>query len=184
VFSYAGVSLTAFLASNWIVRAGLAVQLLKMATLFSKNRLNIAIYPTDWTADNFAVDSDGKIRLVDMENIVLVNQTMVARRISPGLDKLYTSDNYGCPNNECFSFSYTSLCTHVMTDHNYHGVCGSLLSPSPYSSNLLHNIPQAVIERHKVLPSLLDRCWKGRGEGGRIKAAKQIEDILSAELEM
>ena len=181
VFSYAGVSLTTFLPSNWEVRAGLALQLLKMVALFSKNRLGIAIYPTDWAADNFSVNSNGKITPVDLENIVLVNQTVVERLMTPGWDEFYTSDNYGCPYNECFSFSSSSLCTHVMTDHNYHGVCGSLLSPSPYSSNLLNNIPHAVMVRHQMLPKLLERCWKGGG-GGRVQAAKRIEDILIAEL--
>jgi len=184
VFSNAGLSLSTFIASSWLVRAGLALQLLKLATMFSKNMLAIAIYPTDWTADNFAVDSDGMITLVDLENIVLVNQTMLEILMSSGWDKFYTSDNYGCPNNECFSFSPTSLCTHVMTDHNYHGVCGNLLSPSPYSSNLLHSIPKTVIAKHKLLPKLLERCWKGGGEGGRVKAAKNIEDILTEELDL
>ena len=52
--------------------------------MLSENSLNLAIYPTDWAAENFAVDFAGIVRLVDLENIVLVNQTMLAMDKPPG----------------------------------------------------------------------------------------------------
>ena len=41
---------------------------------------------TDWTADNFAVDDDGRVTLVDGENFVLVDQKVSG--ISIGIDKI------------------------------------------------------------------------------------------------
>ena len=45
-----------------------------MALKFTRNDDGIALYLTDWTADNFAVDEDGRVVLVDGENFVLVDQ--------------------------------------------------------------------------------------------------------------
>ena len=67
------------------MRVSLALQLVKMAFLLSKNRLALAIYPTDWAVENFAVDAKGTVRLVDLENIVLVNQTRLAMLGPPGI---------------------------------------------------------------------------------------------------
>ena len=39
----------------------------------------------------------------------------------------------------------------LISDHNYHGVCGGLLSQHPYSpglpGGLLHSTPPAIIDR-------------------------------------
>ena len=80
IFSHGGSSLSRFLSSSWLKRASLALQLLELAFLFSKNSLGIAIYPTDWTAENFSVDSEGVVRLIDLENILVVNQTGLQER--------------------------------------------------------------------------------------------------------
>ena len=49
--------------------------------------------------------------------------------------------------------------------------------------NLLHSIPKEVVNRHTVLPMLLERCWRGGGEGGRKMAAEMIKDILTQEID-
>ena len=52
----------------------------------------------------------------------------------------------------------------LISDHNYHGVCGGLLSQHPYSpglpGGLLHSTPPAIIDRYRyqaVFPILI-RC--------------------------
>ena len=60
--------------------------------MFLNNSLGLAIYPTDWAAENFAVDKRGKVRLVDLENIVLVNQSNMAMYHTPGMISYF--DNF------------------------------------------------------------------------------------------
>ena len=84
VFSNAGDSLASFINSPWSFRVSLSFQLLRMASMLSNNSLGLAIYPTDWAAENFAVDKSGVVRLIDLENIVLVNQSKVAMTQTPG----------------------------------------------------------------------------------------------------
>ena len=84
IFSNAGDSLASFINSSWSVRVSLSIQLLRMASMFSNNSLGLAIYPTDWAAENFAVDTSGVVRLVDLENIVLVNQSNIDMLHTPG----------------------------------------------------------------------------------------------------
>ena len=73
-FRHAGASLADYYASPWGVRVPLARQLLEIALKFTRNEDGVALYLTDWTADNFAVDGDGRVVLVDGENFVLVDQ--------------------------------------------------------------------------------------------------------------
>jgi len=181
IFSDAGDSLTSYIHSSWSLRVSLSIQLLRMASMFSNNSLGLAIYPTDWAAENFAVDKSGVVRLVDLENIVLVNQSNMAMYHTPGWNHSYSSDNYGCEDDRCFSYSIPALCSHARTDHNYYALCANILSPSSFSINLLHTIPTEVMDRHTMIPTLLDRCWRGRGE--RVRAGELLMNILTAELQ-
>lgn len=53
------------------MRARLALQLLRIADAMTKSQ--IRIYLTDPSADNFAVDREGTVRIIDVENVVLVD---------------------------------------------------------------------------------------------------------------
>ena len=174
VFTHGGKSLASFIHSSWNIRVKLALQLLQISMNLSSNSIGLAIYPTDWAAHNWAVDYNGTIKLVDLENIILVNVTNMQGRTVQ-----HISDNYGCPDNECFSYSVPQLCSHETTDHNFHGVCGSLLAPSPYSINLLHTIPHEVLKRHPSLPSDLVACWRGGKYGSRRNAVLRLTNILA-----
>lgn len=67
----AGSPLSRFYGNPWLERASLAVQLLQIANSMTEHY--IRIYLTDPSSDNFAVDSKGNVKLVDLENIVLVD---------------------------------------------------------------------------------------------------------------
>lgn len=71
VQEFAGNPLSNFYGISWLKRASLAVQLLRIAN--SMTEYNIRMYLTDPSSDNFAVDSEGNVKLVDLENIVLVD---------------------------------------------------------------------------------------------------------------
>ena len=51
-----------------------ATQIFRMAGLFSDPPTSFAMYWTDLSYDNFAVDKEGKVRIVDAENIVVVDK--------------------------------------------------------------------------------------------------------------
>jgi len=185
VFQYIGQPLDSYYNYPWLLRAHFALQLLKIAQNFSSNKEKIALYPTDWSANNFAVDwSSKQIYLVDMENIIIVNQTRIKERRSPGWDTKHAADRFGCDN--CFSFHVQDLCTHMFTDHNFHGVCGGLLSRTPYSPGIpggfLHSAPSDVIARHPELLGLIEDCATSAKSGGRQQLAKLIMEILQSEL--
>ena len=141
-FENAGRSLADYYSAPWDVRVSLARQLLEMALKFTRNDDGVALYLTDWTADNFAVDEDGRVALVDGENFVLVDQKVSGipyekvegfnykerARVkalnetgAPGWNVAHTSDGFGCRTSFCYSSE--DLCTHHESDHNLYGVC-------------------------------------------------------------
>jgi len=185
VFSYVGRSVDSYYGSSWYLRAHFALQLLELAKKLSGLKNGLALYPTDWSANNFAVDKSFRVYLVDLENIIIVNQTRIKQNKAPGWDTYHSADRFGCKH--CFSFSAEDLCSHAHTDHNYHGVCGGLLSSDPYSpglpGGLLHSVPRDLLARHPLLPGLLDQCWQSTKSGGREEAAQLIMEILRSELE-
>ena len=81
-YENAGRSLADYYSASWDVRVKLARQLLEMSLKFTRNDDGVALYLTDWTADNFAVDERGRVALVDGENFVLVDQK-VSERLRP-----------------------------------------------------------------------------------------------------
>ena len=92
-FENAGRSLADYYSAPWEVRVPLAKQLLEMALKLTRNDDGVALYLTDWTADNFAVDGDGRVTLVDGENFVLVDQK-VSGISKHRQTKLKTSSEY------------------------------------------------------------------------------------------
>jgi len=180
VFEYVGPTIADYHSAPWSTRVGLAHKLMLIARKLTFNSLGLGIYPTDWSADNIAVDDDGRVVIVDAENVIVVNQTYVKTLAAPGWDVVHTADGFVCP--DCFSFSVEDLCSHAQVDHNYHGVCQGLLAVDPYSPSLpgglLHSIPSRVLEKHHKLPSLLAQCGRTSTEGGRIEAAEQLIELL------
>nr|XP_027228831.1 deleted in autism protein 1 homolog [Penaeus vannamei] len=73
VEDYVGPTLTEQGDEPWIVRADYARQLLEMAQQFSSG--TFALYLTDVSLDNFAVGDDGSVKVIDAENIVIVDTT-------------------------------------------------------------------------------------------------------------
>ena len=99
----------------------------------------------------------GTVKLVDLENIVVVNLTRVKHLnvhkydIKIGAIRfpsfVYSrSDNFGCSEpDQCFSYSIPELCQHSSSDHNYYALCSNILAPSPFSLNLLASPSKSVI---------------------------------------
>lgn len=58
-------------------QADIAFQLMKLAELLTNNKAEFALYFTDIHMDMFAVDGDGKVKLVDLQNILVVDKQAV-----------------------------------------------------------------------------------------------------------
>ncbi|XP_042242164.1 divergent protein kinase domain 2A-like isoform X2 [Homarus americanus] len=153
VEDYVGPTLTQLSQVPWIVRADYARQLLEMAQDFSDAEFRL--YLTDVSLDNFAVSHHGEVKVIDAENIVLVDPSI------HGLDPAeHVNDGFGC--RDCLSFSYEDLCGHTSSDHNFFAVCKGMLSSSAFSQDLpeglLHSPPSWVTKEHPLLLSLVEDC--------------------------
>ena len=107
----------------------------------------------------------------------------------------FRSDNYGCEQGECFSYSIPELCGHSASDHNYFAVCSNILSPAPHSLNLLSSPVQRVrgnfgVFRNRKFTALLIGRFKiqkfswavGHLLARRTKTAKRCEIKISKKL--
>lgn len=182
VFENTGQRLTDFYFKDWMTRVKLSRQLLQMAFKFTNNKDKIALYLTDWSSDNFAVDQFGTLTLIDGENIILVDQQLVQDTRAPGWNVKHTS---GSEDSAClhhFCYSSEDLCTRVESDLNFYGVCKGLLVNNPFSREmplgLLHSIPGEVKRKHPLLSRFISECADPTHPQGRFEAAKELLDIL------
>lgn len=175
------------LYSSWDIRAELALQLIRLTTLLTKNDLGLSFYLTDWAPENFAVlvneskrlgtPGSLKVSLIDLEHLIVVNTS----RLEEEGAAAHISDNWG--SSTSLSFSPPALCEHSSSDHNILGLCGVLLAPSPMSSipgGLLHSPQPGVLTSN--LDELLLSCWQSTKVGGRETALKQLQLLLEQEL--
>ena len=164
----------------WDFRAKVARNLLKMAVKFIDNEDRVAIYMTDWSSDNLAVDKYGDVTIVDGEGVVLVDKKLVEDTKAPGWDVKHANDL--CHGKFCFHPE--DLCTHKDSDLNLLGVCAGFLANAPFNRDLphglLHGIPSEVSRRHPLLSRLVEECARptNKHPGGRFEAAQEILEIL------
>lgn len=179
-----GKPLLSFINKSWHFRANLVLQILHLADRMS-NTDGWSLYATDMTIDNLSVDSNGRVKFIDLENIIVVDRQELANRRPAKWLKLAESIYDEC-NSNCLSFSVDELCTHLNADHNFYAVCRSLLSSYAYPGaklhGLLHDIPKDIEAKWK-LGHWLQECQKPTIKEGRLKAKsrliKALEKILN-----
>ncbi|CAL4159859.1 unnamed protein product, partial [Meganyctiphanes norvegica] len=116
---YIGPTLSDLSFDPWMKRAEYARQLLNIVEELTKE--NIHLYLTDVSTDNFAVDKSGTLKIIDAENIVLVDS------LSPNMEPIeHENEGIGCK--DCLSYSFEDLCSHRDADHNYFAVCKLLFA--------------------------------------------------------
>ena len=76
VEEYAGEMLTLFHNAPWLQRAHFAYQLLIAAHNFTDSHPYFGFYLTDVSADNIAVDARGRVRFVDLENVIVLDRNV------------------------------------------------------------------------------------------------------------
>nr|CAD7588443.1 unnamed protein product [Timema genevievae] len=180
VEEFAGTMLTAHHHSPWLSRADMARQLLIAAKQFTVRHPYFRFYLTDVSPDNIAVDSSGRLRFVDLENVIVVDKNISNDGKPSSWDTLHSSENFDCPG--CFAFSTHELCTHQISDHNFYAVCQHLLAPDISSDllpgGLLHDIPLHIVKSHPHLPDLLKECSQPDKLADRFIAAQQLLTVL------
>ena len=101
--------------------------MLKIAeTLTTKS--DFILYLTDVSFENFAVDSSGKVTVIDLENIIVVDTLAIKAKKPLDWNEPHEGTFDDCEGKNCLTFSTDDLCSRVQSDHNYHAVCRNLLS--------------------------------------------------------
>ncbi|XP_030837405.1 divergent protein kinase domain 2A [Strongylocentrotus purpuratus] len=182
VQEYSGHSLSYFYKFKFGVRAALAVQALKIAEQLSENRDEFALYLTDVSEDNLAVNDNGEVLVIDAENIIVVDRKKIKEDANPGWDVKHQSEHEGCGSRrECIMFSHTDLCNHYYSDHNYYAVCQGLFGKdSPHGDGgLLHSIPSDLSSymRAKVKGQIAE-CRSPSKRDGRYLVVKELKETL------
>lgn len=183
---YCGEPLYNFYKEPFQKRADLAFQLLQMADKLTNTGGDFALYWTDLSYENFAVDSSGKMTIIDMENIIVVDRKSLHNDIvkPKKWDELHESTFEKCDDTNCLIFSKDDLCNHINSDHNYYAVCLNILSkyanePGMGMPNgLLHDMPNYARDDFD-LDTLLNECVHPHKSQGRIKAKDHLLEALN-----
>lgn len=199
VAGHGGIDLMEFIKDDWETRADLALQLLNMVEDFLEGDPNWVILFVDFIMAQFRVKANGKVLLIDAEDIGIIDRRYVQK---------YGRHKPNAPCNiECFTAFANYLINGTSTTRQEHDqwcaetlhvvgsamkalVCSRILSNIPQhkvndtfdtkkhhshdETGLLHSIPVEV-ERTE---SLLRECVVETSAGGRDKAFKELQLVL------
>lgn len=76
---YIGRTLHKYYNAPWEERVDYAYQVLKIAEMLTNSKEGYNLYITDVGYNNLAVNKHGKVIIIDLENIVVVDQAKVKR---------------------------------------------------------------------------------------------------------
>lgn len=161
-------------------RINAALQMLTIADQFTNGTAGFRLYVTDLSLYNIAVGLDGILKIVDGENIVVVDLEKIENDRPNNFDVPYASDNAGCehlPSDpHCVSYSEQDMCNRLYNDHNYFAVCQELFS-SLDSFGLMNGLPDYILERFPLILKYQSDCYSSSTPGTREKAAKNLISI-------
>ncbi|XP_072021218.1 divergent protein kinase domain 2A-like [Amphiura filiformis] len=194
-----GTSLEHYLKESWQVRVDLALQILQMVEDFLTASPSWMLFFVDYRFDNLCVSEDGKIQLIDMEDVVIIDKEEIKAmekrhptpvvNISCNEECLFSKGRsiYEDPIHQCGRMtSFASPVMHML-------VCQRLLSDlettkyirmfdkNPNRSKedhlvgLLHDIPD---ELEPKLSELLYECVFESKPGSRMYAVKALKMLL------
>lgn len=182
IVEHVGRTLQEFYHEPFHKRAGLAYELLKIAEHLTNNDEDFALYITDPSWSNFGVDASGKVRILDAENIIVVDKLAIDAKKPKDYDRFVQSEHMLCSDESCLSMVPQQLCTHLHSDHNYYAICTSLLDPlikdGTMPGGLLHDMPEEA-QDFWDLDNLLKECARPTKYKGRIFAKDKLLTALS-----
>ncbi|EFX71406.1 hypothetical protein DAPPUDRAFT_327242 [Daphnia pulex] len=181
VEEYVGPNLAQWLPqASWKERINAALQLLIIADKFTNGAADFRLYLTDLSLFNTAVGSDGTLKIVDGENIVMVDLEKIRKDRPENFDVPYASDNAGCEHlpfdPHCMSYSEQDMCNRLHNDHNFFAVCRELFSPLD-SFGLANGLPEKILKRFPLIPVYQTDCYSSTIPGVRKSAAKNLISI-------
>ncbi|CAC5415167.1 unnamed protein product [Mytilus coruscus] len=182
--SHAGEPLHNFFSEPFHKRADIAYQIMKIADKLKNEGNQFVFYWTDLSLENLVVDSAGKVTVVDLEDIIVVDRDAIARA-KPRKDwyEVHQSSFVHCYRRNCFRFSRDDLCTHVNSDHNYYAACRIIISEYVNEQSLglmrglLHDMPNYANDDWD-LQHLLHECVHGSTPESRMKVKTQLTQAL------
>nr|XP_002737149.1 PREDICTED: deleted in autism protein 1 homolog [Saccoglossus kowalevskii] len=182
VLENVGKSLFYYYSEPWQIRVDFAYQAFAIAEKFTNNEEDFALYMTDVTYENFAVNAKDELMMVDVENVIVVDKKQINQDKPPRWDEKLQSVHDDCiDKHNCLSFSPNDLCSRVEADHNYYAVCHGILwteASIPGKPNgLLHDIPEYVKESAELV-KLLEECQNPSLQYGRFSTAPQLLFLL------
>ncbi|XP_078600475.1 divergent protein kinase domain 2A-like [Branchiostoma floridae x Branchiostoma japonicum] len=204
VVEHAGRTLDTFMDSSWEVRADIALQLLQLVDTLREKDPDWVLFFLDVSFQNFAVDSRGWVRLIDLDDVMVIDRRTVVNQeqmemcneqCNMDLQKKLYSDEYHCEDILKYTpIMYASICARLLSNLQKHPdrrkwgktseeseeqrveVAGSVESEKHSDSEgLLHGPPDKI---KRPLEDALGRCVQETQPGGRLDAVFTLQQIL------
>ncbi|XP_066274579.1 divergent protein kinase domain 2A-like [Branchiostoma lanceolatum] len=193
VVEHAGGTLDTFMDSPWEVRADIAVQLLQLIGTLLEKDPDWVLFFVDVSLQNFAVDSRGWVRLIDLDDVMVIDRRAVVTHEEQAemcneqcymdfQQKLF-SDQYHCKDILKYTpMMYASICARLLSNLHKHPERRKWGETSEESEEqnvgdkgLLHDPP---IEIMGPLEGALGQCVQETEPGGRLNAVLTLQRIL------
>ncbi|XP_063984011.1 divergent protein kinase domain 2A [Diachasmimorpha longicaudata] len=178
---YVGLPLPAYYHAPWLLRAKIAVGLLRAVQMLTFHDPEFSFYLTDMSPDNIAINDEYKPIFVDLEHVIVVHKNSFPNDSTKDSEQLHeTEETVDCK--KCFVFSPLEICSHRISDHNYYAVCKHILSPesstTTISGGFLHDVPKDISSRYPDLKIMLDECSVPSAGQTRIETAVKLIELL------
>ncbi|XP_078679281.1 divergent protein kinase domain 2A-like [Branchiostoma floridae x Branchiostoma belcheri] len=195
---HAGKTLDTFMDFPWGVRAGIAVQLLQLVDTLRGKDPDWVLFLADVSFQNFAVDSRGRVRLIDLDDVMVIDRrTVVSHELTEMCNeqcyvdfqnKLF-NDPYHCQDILRYTpMMYASICARILSNHlkyperrNWGETSEANEEQSTEDKveeplkGLLHDPPGEI---NGPLEDALRQCVQETQPGGRLNAVLTLQQLL------
>ncbi|CAH1250831.1 Hypp8925 [Branchiostoma lanceolatum] len=149
----------------------------------------------DATFQNFAVDSRGWVRLIDLDDVMVIDRrTIVSHREQDEIcnedcymefqKKLFFSDRYHCEDILKYTpMMFANICARILSDLQKHPELRKwgqkreykVVVKAPTDKGLLHDAPDEI---RGPLEGAIAECVQETQPGGRLKAVLTLQQLL------
>ncbi len=162
VYENSGKSLDNFVKSDLISRYRISYEAIKLAHSMSSTVNGFILYMTDTSLDNFVWTNDGRVILIDLDDIHVVDVAEIDASLS---SKVYTHKHENCFG-DCVSYAPSKLCKYPWGDMNYYLICKNVVNKL-----LLSDADEDLLD-------ILEKCVSDGFEKRREEHAMQLKEAL------